>query len=538
MGDQARIGRDRPVRQGGGWGALVACLALLVVGQPPPAQAQAQAAMPSTEPSVEWAVSAGPATPQQEIFHEAGSGVAVDTEGNATVTGTFRGAMTFGSGDDEVTLHAAGESGVFVARYHSDGALDWAVSLGGPGFDVAHGVAVDPGGSVVVTGAFGAGFASTTATFGSGDREVTLTSAGFSDLFVARYHPEGGLDWAISAGGPGLDSGHAVSTDAAGNVVVTGTSGSDAVVWNGQPEATGGGLLLARYERDGTLDWALGHEGAHGTGVAVDTGGGAVITGTVRQETTFGAGGAARTVTPAGYTDALVARFHADGTLDWISTAGDDGRSTGSSGVAVDAAGNAIITGWSFEGDMGGVGEEVFVARYRPDGSRDWDAFARGTGPVATQAVAVDAAGNAFVTGYFTGEVVIGSGEQARVLESVDSGNDVLVARFHADGVVDWATSAGSRSAGGGAVAVGPDGHAVVTGHFSESLTFGSGDDQVMLTSALVWDMFLARYVSVPASVRATPATRDQCMRGGHADFGFRNQGQCLRFVNTGQDPR
>jgi hypothetical protein len=31
---------------------------------------------------------------------------------------------------------------------------------------------------------------------------------------------------------------------------------------------------------------------------------------------------------------------------------------------------------------------------------------------------------------------------------------------------------------------------------------------------------------------------REQCKDGGWEDAGFRNQGQCLRFVNTGQDSR
>lgn len=34
------------------------------------------------------------------------------------------------------------------------------------------------------------------------------------------------------------------------------------------------------------------------------------------------------------------------------------------------------------------------------------------------------------------------------------------------------------------------------------------------------------------------PATKNDCKKGGWADYGFRNQGQCIRFVNTGQDSR
>lgn len=34
------------------------------------------------------------------------------------------------------------------------------------------------------------------------------------------------------------------------------------------------------------------------------------------------------------------------------------------------------------------------------------------------------------------------------------------------------------------------------------------------------------------------PTNKDDCKNGGWADFGFRNQGQCIRFVNTGKDSR
>lgn len=34
------------------------------------------------------------------------------------------------------------------------------------------------------------------------------------------------------------------------------------------------------------------------------------------------------------------------------------------------------------------------------------------------------------------------------------------------------------------------------------------------------------------------PSGKDECMKGGWVDFGFRNQGQCIRFVNTGKDSR
>jgi hypothetical protein len=31
------------------------------------------------------------------------------------------------------------------------------------------------------------------------------------------------------------------------------------------------------------------------------------------------------------------------------------------------------------------------------------------------------------------------------------------------------------------------------------------------------------------------PTSKDQCKNGGWEDFGFKNQGQCIKFVNTGK---
>jgi hypothetical protein len=38
-----------------------------------------------------------------------------------------------------------------------------------------------------------------------------------------------------------------------------------------------------------------------------------------------------------------------------------------------------------------------------------------------------------------------------------------------------------------------------------------------------------------PATAQGQPETKDDCKNGGWMQFGFKNQGQCIRFVNTGQ---
>lgn len=46
------------------------------------------------------------------------------------------------------------------------------------------------------------------------------------------------------------------------------------------------------------------------------------------------------------------------------------------------------------------------------------------------------------------------------------------------------------------------------------------------------WDFDWTRFYA------EQPETKSDCKQGGHAAYGFRNQGQCIRYVNTGKDSR
>lgn len=42
----------------------------------------------------------------------------------------------------------------------------------------------------------------------------------------------------------------------------------------------------------------------------------------------------------------------------------------------------------------------------------------------------------------------------------------------------------------------------------------------------------------VTFEVECNPETSDDCKKGGWEKYGFKNQGQCIRYVNTGKDSR
>ena len=78
----------------------------------------------------------------------------------------------------------------------------WAQQLGGTGFDLGFGVAVDGSGNVYTTGWFIG-----TADFAPGTGVFNLTSAGSFDIFVSKLDSAGNFVWARQLGGMDLDLG-------------------------------------------------------------------------------------------------------------------------------------------------------------------------------------------------------------------------------------------------------------------------------------------------------------------------------------------
>ena len=125
------------------------------------------------------------------------------------------------------------------------------MQAGGTGTDESNSIARDAAGNLYITGSF-----TGQAQFGEGAAATTLTAVGNSDIFLAKYAPDGGLLWAIGMGGSGSDLGADVEVDAAGNVVVTGrfSTSVDFDPSAGQTELTTNGgtdAFVARYTTDG-----------------------------------------------------------------------------------------------------------------------------------------------------------------------------------------------------------------------------------------------------------------------------------------------
>src|SRR5262249_5809156 len=148
-------------------------------------------------------------------FIDLGFGIAVDSAGNAYVTGeTFSTDFPTTAGAFQTTLK--GKESAFMAKLNSSGsALIYSTYLGGSGSDGGNAIALDSGGNAYVTG----GTISTDlpTTPGAFQTELKGTSTAFFTKLIPDALP---IFYSTYLGGSGIDGGFRIAVDSAGNAYV------------------------------------------------------------------------------------------------------------------------------------------------------------------------------------------------------------------------------------------------------------------------------------------------------------------------------
>ena len=370
--------------------------------------------------------------------------VAVDEAGNAYITGGFVGNALF----EDLLLTSIGLKDIFVAKYDANGRFLWHFSiggtLGGPGLDdEGLAISVSDEGHIYVAGYFQG-----EADFDPGFETVTLTSAGFRDAFIASYTTNGELRWAKRFGGPADDLAFGVNADDDFAVYFTGLFRDEAML-----EPNGEATFASHGEEDGFVV-SLNHDGAH------------------------------------------------NWTIPFGGSSVDAGRDVG-----VDDSGNLYLLG-HFSGRVefalnstAGVltslnsSQDAVLASYTSDGSFRW-AFPLG-GPQADDGLglAVDPAGNSYITGHFVGRMDFDPDDFNDFYLTSVGARDLYVARYTSTGLFSWAKQAGSGFAQGEDVDVSNSGRLAVTGFFSGTI-FPDPGSTFSLTSQDEQDIVLASYQS------------------------------------------
>jgi hypothetical protein len=393
-----------------------------------------------------------------------GTGIAVDAAGDAYVIGAQANIPTTANAiassgvtnyppDFVAELNPTG-SGLLYATY-LPGTVNSPVTLGCSGA-----IALDGSGNICVAGAARAGFPVTTGAF----QTAYLDGSGGNNAFFAKINPtlsgSASLLYATYLGGTGSlgDDASGIALDSAGNVYLTGYTGSndfprtsgafqrsygggseDAFVAKLNPALSGAASLV--------YSTFLGGGGADGyvsgrffvldnlqtyCGIAVDSAGNAYVTGSTASTnfpTTPGAFQVQSSLSNNGRSandpsDVFVTKLNATGSALVYSTYIDggtfvsgkfhgkpviSGTRSGGTSIAVDASGDAELTGWTNSTTFptanalqttNGGGYDAFVTVLNPAGSSLlFSSYFGGSGNDLGYGIALDSAGNAYVGG-------------------------------------------------------------------------------------------------------------------------------------------
>jgi hypothetical protein len=326
--------------------------------------------------SLLWAVRAGGSQT------DTGLAIAVDSQGQAVVTGAFAGEARFddSAAPNAATLRSAGGNDIFLVAYGADGRLRWARRGGGSGNDGASGLTVS-GREILLTGSFNG-----TATFESPADGATLVSAGQGDIVVARYSPDGDLRWARGAGGAQFDSGLAIAVDQQLRSYVTGFFTGQATFGSATLRGRDKEVLVLRLDSNGVIQRASRGGGIgsdEGRGIAVAPDGRVYVTGRYQHLVSFGEGANQYELPPRFLEFSGNSMFVAAYTADLVPTfveggGGETNQLQAGNAVATDSSGRAHVIGKVFNNaaafgphssrvntPVRGV-SDMFVATYQP----------------------------------------------------------------------------------------------------------------------------------------------------------------------------
>ncbi len=401
----------------------------------------------------------------------AGTSSSTDASGTGGMLFTETTGVTTGS---EGSSSATGSSGSGMMMVCDPGPTagphTWSKLFGDASEQSGLAITHDLAGNVILVGAF-----SGTLAFGG----MTLTSAGLSDIFVAKLSPDGTPIWAKSFGDSKNQSARGVAVDAQGNVVFVGQF-TGTVNFGGTSFTSVGpnydDAFLVKLGPSGNHLWSkkfgdINSQVPHG--VAVGPTGDIAMVGDFQTNMTFDA----IALNSTGDIDAFVAVFDTAGNAKWAKAFGDIAAQSAHA-VAFDTTGNVLLTGDTTGPVDFGQGAQPFAgtqnawaAKLSAAGTVTWGKL-YGASKASGEGIGADATGNVFLTGDHEGKIDFGDG----AIDNGNGGSNVYVAKLDPQGKEIWSHTYGDGSSQRAkALSVDGKGHAVIAGTFSGAIDFGKG---------------------------------------------------------------
>lgn len=284
--------------------------------------------------------------------NDTANSVAVDVDGNVYISGTFKGTVDFDPGPGTANIAAVGTTDSFILKLNSAGEYQWVKQIGGVGATVNAYLKLDNLENLILAGSF-----SGTVDFDPGVATANLTSAGGTDVFIAKLDSDGNLIWSKKVGGTGNDSSFShfnLGIDSSDSILVSGyfrnTVDFDPGPGTANLSSVGSDhMFVLKLDTDGDYVWAKAF-GDTSDDLApllvLDDLDNIYLSTTFNLSGDFDPGPEVVTITAASNSDAFILKLDSNGDYVWAQVIHSTGSGIGSvRSILIDSLDRLLIVG-------------------------------------------------------------------------------------------------------------------------------------------------------------------------------------------------
>lgn len=324
----------------------------------------------------------------------------------------------------------------------------WVTNYGGGGVDYGLDVETDLDGNVLMSGETSSNMLIAELGF-----QMTF-GGGVGDAFLAKFNEVGERLWATYYGGFAREAGFGVAADSDRNVYMGGITSSETVIaFDGFQDDYGGVSdgYLVKFNADGERIWGTYYGGAlqdEGFNIGIDNDDNPYLMGFALSTESIAEGGHQDFF--GGFADAFLVKFNPDGDRIWGTYYGGINAEIFHD-MECDKFGNVYASGVTTSPDListPGVfqevtagGQDAFLVKFSPDGSRAWGTYYGTLWVERGDAVACDTLGNIYMAGKITAPT---GGATPDAFQTENGGvSDAFLIKFDDSGDRLWSTYIG-----------------------------------------------------------------------------------------------
>jgi len=385
----------------------------------------------------------------------------------------------------------------------------WINQFGGISYDGARDMYTDANGNIIVTGFF-----SRTVDFDPSPAIFNLTAPpnNEEDVFIAQYDAAGNFIWARQFSGSFLDVPNSISSDASGNIYITGVFfgttdfNPGPAVFN-LTSAGNEDAYIVKLNPSGNFLWAKRVGSSlfdRGNAITVDLNGDVYVGGYFRLTVDFDPNSGVTELTAAGEEDAFVLKLSTNGNFIWVKQLSGT-LFQGISSLKVAESGSLYASGFflgttdfdpspaAYEVTATGADFNAFIIKLDGFGNLDWVKTLSSTTNVQAFDLKIDQQENVYCINTFNNNVVIDP-TGANVAISSQGIVNALVVKMNTNGALLWAKKFGGTTLVNGVkLAVDPQQQVYIAGTFAEIMDVDPGPATTNLSSAGSFDIFIAK---------------------------------------------